>query len=85
MPDFSFERATPMRFLRVSAELVARIQRIQSQRAIAVVSFQVASDLGALLRASRMSFGISGSGQAFEVAIESVAVSPGLPVWTSNQ
>ena len=39
MPDLSFERATPMRFLRVSAELVARIQRIQSQRAIAVVSF----------------------------------------------
>ena len=84
MPDFSFERATPIRFLRVSELLVARIQRTQSQRAIAVVSFQVASDLGALFRAAWMSGGISGSGQVLEVVMLTFALSPGLP-FTSNQ
>lgn len=41
-PALSFERATSIRRCRVSDRLVARIQRIHSQRAAGVISIHVA-------------------------------------------
>jgi len=76
-PALSFEQATSIRRFRVSGCLVARIHRIQSQRAIGVISIHSLCTCGLSIRALCKSAGASGSGHAFIGSIASVTVSPG--------
>lgn len=77
-PLLSFEHATSIRRLRVSCRLVARIQRIHSQRAIGVTFFHRACASGTAARALIKSAGTSGSGHSFIGSISSDTSSPAL-------
>src|ERR1700730_11077767 len=75
-PALSFEHVTSIRRLRVSDCLVERIQRIQSQRAIGVISIQRVYACGVAARAVFKSSGTLGSGHSLTGSIASVTVSP---------
>src|SRR5579872_520898 len=76
MPLLSFDRATSICFWRVSRVLTARIQRIQSQRALGVISFHKASAFGEVTKAFLKSSGTSGSIHSLVGSIETRTVSP---------
>jgi len=61
LPARSFEKATLGGRLRVSAFLVERIQRIQSQRAIGAISFQSERVSGCAARPISMSISTLGT------------------------
>src|SRR5262245_39732219 len=65
-----------MCFWRVSGVLTARIQRIQSHRAIGVISFHKASALGEVAKAFFKSSGTSGSIHSLVGSSETCTVSP---------
>jgi hypothetical protein len=75
-PALSFEHATSIRRLRVSGCLVEPIQRIQSQRAIGVISIHRVRACGSAARAFFKSAGSLGSGQSLVGSIASITVSP---------
>src|SRR3989338_7813177 len=77
-PALSFENTTSIRLLRVSDCLVEPIQRIQSQRAIGVISNQKVYIFGSAASAFFKSAGISGSGHTLLGSIASSTVSPTL-------
>jgi hypothetical protein len=75
-PDASMEHAFSIRRLRVSACLAELIHRIQSRRAIAVVSVHVARARGAAARALRRSIGTLVSDSSPARVISTVTLSP---------
>lgn len=76
IPDLSFENATSIRRLRVSWRAVALIQRIQSQRAIVVISIHRLCACGSAARALFKSSGTWGSVHSLAGSISSITVSP---------
>jgi hypothetical protein len=76
LPDASMEHAFSIRRLRVSVCLAELIQRIQSRRAIAVVSAHIAAARGAAASALRRSNGILVSGSSPARVISTVTLSP---------
>src|SRR5258707_3171571 len=75
-PALSFEHAVSIRRLRVSGCLVEPIQRIQSQRAIGVISIQRVCASGAAASAFFKSAGTLGSDHSLTGSIANVTVSP---------
>ena len=75
-PALSIANVFSIRRLRVSGFLVEPIQRIQSQRAIGVISIHRVFACGVATRAVFKSSGILGSGQTLAGSIASVTVSP---------
>ena len=75
-PALSFDMATSILRCRVSACFVALIQRIQSQRAIGVISFHNVFAGGAASKAFFRSVGTIGSGHSLMGSISTVMVSP---------
>jgi hypothetical protein len=83
-PFLSLSHAVAIRCLRVAACLVEPIQRIQSQRAIGVISFQRAYAGEEAASAFFRSGGTEGSGQSVDGSIASVAVSPAVTLAPRN-
>src|SRR4051812_14700265 len=75
-PDASMSQAFSIRRLRVSGCLAVLIEKIQSRRAIGVISFHDASARGAAARALRKSIGTLVSGSSPTRVISTVTVSP---------
>jgi hypothetical protein len=75
-PDASMSQAFSIRRLRVSGCLAVLIEKIQSRRAIGVISAHDASAGGAAARALRRSIGTLVSGSSPARAISTVTVSP---------
>ena len=75
-PATSIAQAFLIRRVRVSARLAVAIQRIQSLRAMGVMSDHNARAFGAAARAFRRSAGTLGSGSSRAGAISSVTTSP---------
>src|SRR5258708_8047877 len=76
VPLLSFDRTTSICFWRVSGVLTARIQRIQSQRAIGVISIHRSSAFWEVERAFFKSSGTSGSIHSLVGSSETRTVSP---------
>jgi hypothetical protein len=75
-PDASMEQAFSIRRLRVSGCLAELIEKIQSLRAIGVISAHDACAGGAAARALRRSIGTLSSGSSPVRVISTITVSP---------
>src|SRR5438046_1557107 len=73
-PALNFENVTSIRRLRVSEFFVAPIQRIQSQRAMGVISIQSVCAFESVSRAFLKSVGTLGSGHSLVGSIVSFTV-----------
>ena len=76
LPDASMSQAFSIRRLRVSGCLAVLIEKIQSRRAIGVISAHDACAGGVAARALRRSIGIRSSGSSPARVISTVTVSP---------